>query len=230
MTPVTRYARNGDVNLAYQVTGDGPLDVLFLPGLISHVEALWEEPGLQRFFERLGRFCRIVLMDRRGSGMSDQGDLALASEVEDVTAVLDAAGSERAALFAYTTGGQLAAAYAAHHPERIGALVLYACTLLAVGDEDLPWAQSAAEREQRFEALLANWGRGTNLDLLAPSAADDPRLRDWLARLERQAASPDPVEGADPGHQGFALSIGSRSVAGGANAASTHSASRALGA
>jgi len=190
MAVLTRYARNGDVNLAYQVHGDGPMDLLFVSAYINHVEHVWEDPGLARFLNRLAGLGRLILMDRRGSGLSDDGELGVEAELGDIHAVLDAAGSERAALFSYTAGGPLAAIFAARHPERVSSLVLYACMLRAVGDEELPWLPAAAERDARFDAVIARWGAGTNLDTLAPSAADDDGLRLWYARLERLAASP----------------------------------------
>ncbi len=190
MSAPTRYAHNGDVNLAYQVHGEGPLDLLFVCAYINHVEHVWEHPGMARFFARLARFARLILMDRRGSGLSDDGELGIDNEVDDVRAVLDAAGSERAALLSYTAGGPLAATFAARCPQRVSHLVLYASTLCAVGDDDLPWLPAAAERTARFDGILDRWGQGTNLDALAPSEADDEQLRTWFARLERLAASP----------------------------------------
>jgi pimeloyl-ACP methyl ester carboxylesterase len=190
MAPRTRYAHNGDVDLAYQVHGDGPRDLLFVSAFISHVEHVWEEPGLARFLTRLTHFGRLIVMDRRGTGLSDDGPLDAEQELGDITAVLDAAGSERTALLSYTAGGPLAALYAARFPERVTALALYGCMLVAVGDEDVPWAQTARERDQRFAGVLAQWGEGAFVDTLAPSCAGDPQLRTWLARMERLAASP----------------------------------------
>jgi pimeloyl-ACP methyl ester carboxylesterase len=159
MAPLTRYAGNGDVNLAYQVHGDGPLDLLFVSAYINHVEHIWEDPGLARFLNRLAGFARLIVMDRRGSGLSDDGDLSVEAELGDIHAVLDAAGSERAALFSYTAGGPLAAIFAARNPARVASLVLYGCMLRAVRDDDLPWLPDAAERDARFEGLLAAGGR-----------------------------------------------------------------------
>jgi class 3 adenylate cyclase len=190
MAPRTRYAANGDVMLAYQVHGDGPMDLLFVSAFISHVEHVWEDPGLARFFTRLSNFSRLILMDRRGTGLSDDGPLDVEHELADIDAVLDAAGSRRTALLSYTAGGPLAALYAARSPERVSGLALYGCMLRAVRDDDLPWAQSTIERETRFERILGQWGEGTNLDTLAPSSAGDPQLVAWFARLERLAASP----------------------------------------
>jgi pimeloyl-ACP methyl ester carboxylesterase len=118
--PRTRYARRDGTAIAYQVQGDGPIDLVFLAGMISHIEHLWEEPALARLFDRQAEFARLILMDRRGTGLSDPiGEpLALADEVEDLVAVLDAAGSERAALHAYTAAAPFAIQFAHKHPER----------------------------------------------------------------------------------------------------------------
>jgi class 3 adenylate cyclase len=190
MAPRTRYAPNGDVTLAYQVHGDGPMDLLFVSAFMSHVEHVWEDPGLARFLTRLTHFARLIVMDRRGTGLSDDGPLGVEHELGDIDAVLAAAGSERVALLSYTAGGPLAALYAARNPARVTGLALYGCMLRAVGDEDLPWQQTAAERDARFAAIIARWGEGRNIELLAPSSADDPQLRTWFARLERLSASP----------------------------------------
>ncbi|MDX6682819.1 MAG: hypothetical protein QOG94_2858 [Solirubrobacteraceae bacterium] len=190
MALTTRYARNADVNLAYQVHGDGPIDLIVVSAFISHVEHVWDNPGFARFLTRLAQFSRLIIWDRRGSGLSDDGPLGLEHEVGDVEAVLDAAGSTRAAVLAYNAGGPLAALHAARHPDRVASLVLYACVLHAVRDDDLPWVEDVEEREQRIGGIIERWGQGTNLDVLAPTAADDPQLRAWLARLERLAASP----------------------------------------
>ena len=173
MAPATRYARNGDVNLAYQVHGDGPIDLLFVSAFISHVEHVWEDPGLARFLDRLAGFARLIVMDRRGSGLSDDGELSVEHELGDIAAVLDAAGSERTALFSYTAGGPLAAIFAARRPERVWRSSCTPACCAPSRDDDLPWLQDAAERDARFDAMLERWGEGTMIDVLAPSAAGD---------------------------------------------------------
>ncbi|MEA2221230.1 MAG: hypothetical protein QOJ35_3856, partial [Solirubrobacteraceae bacterium] len=193
MAATTRYARNQDVNLAYQVHGDGPLDLIVVSAFISHVEHVWENPGFTRFLTRLMQFSRLIIWDRRGSGLSDDGPLGVEHEIDDISAVLDAAGSERPAILAYNAGGPLAALYAARCPERVRALVLYASLLRAVRDDDMPWVESPQERDRRLGGIIERWGQGTNLDVLAPTAAGDPQMRAWLARLERLAASPGQV-------------------------------------
>ena len=193
MAPATHYAHHGSVAIAWaDAGGDAPLDLLFLPGLISHVEHAWEEPGLAAFFGRLGTFARLIVMDRRGTGLSDplNPECTLDDEVGDVLAVLDAAGSERAVLLGYTTGGTLAVRCAAGQPERVRALVLYASTARSLFAPDYEWAFDTRRREENFERLIAGWGTGANLDQVAPSRADDERLRGWLARLERLSSSP----------------------------------------
>ncbi|MBI5104276.1 MAG: alpha/beta fold hydrolase [Solirubrobacterales bacterium] len=188
----TRWARSGDANIAYRVLGDGPMDLLFLGGFISHIEVLLEEPGLRRWWDRLGEMTRVILMDRRGSGLSDplDGPYALADEVRDVEAVLDAVGTERAVLQSYGAGGPLAIEFAARHPERVLALVLYASIVASIRDHEVVWAEDPEERQERFERLIDEWGTGANLHAMAPSAADDERIREWLGRLERQSMTP----------------------------------------
>src|SRR5581483_3443986 len=127
MAPTTRYARSGELHIAYQVVGDGPVDLVYIPSWISAVEHYWDEPLVSRYFSRLASFSRLIMFDRRGSGMSDPLPRAptLEEQMDDVVAVMDAAGSERAALFALLEGGAMAALFAATHPERTTGLVLY---------------------------------------------------------------------------------------------------------
>jgi class 3 adenylate cyclase len=192
-----RYAWSFDgAAIAYRVLSDGPIDLLFNTGLISHVEVMLEEPGVARMLERIGSFVRLILMDRRGTGLSDIGTglVSLEEEVEDVLAVLDAAGSERAALMAYTSTGPLFIKATAMHPERIPALVLYAAMARTTAVPGYDWTHTIEEREAALKALSANWGNGENLKRLAPSRHDDLHLRTWLARLERLSMSPSAHE------------------------------------
>jgi class 3 adenylate cyclase/pimeloyl-ACP methyl ester carboxylesterase len=192
--PATRYARSGEASIAYQVIGEGPLDLLFLPGWISQIEQLWELPALRRFLERLAQFGRLILFDRRGIGLSDRvaEEHTLEQEVRDALAVLDAAGSERAALFTYLLGGLVGALLAADHPERVGALVMYASVARTAWAPDYDWALTIEEREALADSGAVSWGELDNegLTVLAPSMADDPELANWLARMQRLAASP----------------------------------------
>jgi pimeloyl-ACP methyl ester carboxylesterase len=191
----TRYALRGDRALAYRTLNpDAPAgtDLLFMPGVISHVEVLTEEPRLERFLERICAFARVTLMDRAGTGLSDapDGPLSLEDEVGDLEAVLDAAGAGRAAILAYTTASALAVHAAVARPERVRALVLYAGLHRTLADEGYDWAAEPEERAARIARLIERWGTGSNLDRLAPSMAGDTALRLWLGRLERASNSP----------------------------------------
>jgi class 3 adenylate cyclase len=194
MVPATRYARSGDATIAYQVTGDGVLDLLFMTGWISQVEQLWESPALRRLLERLAVFSRLILFDRRGTGLSDSvgESYTLEQEARDALAVLDAAGSERAALFTYGLGGPVGALLAADRPERVGALIMYASIARTSWAPDYDWAMTIDDRAQWTEHTVAAWGEtdGPGLPVLAPSMAGDPALAAWFARLQRLAASP----------------------------------------
>ena len=192
MPPPTRYARSGDYNIAFQVHGDGPVDLFYVLGSLSHLEALWDEPGVARLLDGLASFARVIVMDRRGIGMSDpiENEVSLEEEVEDIAAVLDAAGSERAALYGYTAGGPYVIQFAAKYPERVRALVLYATFAKTTRTEDMPWADTEEERDARIAHLIEHWGEGFNMERLAPSARSDTGLKTWFGRLERMSASP----------------------------------------
>jgi class 3 adenylate cyclase len=192
MRPTTQYARSGDTAIAYQVVGEGPLDVVYVPTWISHIEHYWEDPTIERFFNRLTRFARLILFDRRGSGLSDpiHGPATLEEQMDDVVAVMTAAGSERAALFAQLEGAMMASLFAATYPERTAALLLYAPLAHPTRTDDIPWALAPDERAQLVEEMVAHWGEGRGLERIAPSRAQDTQLREWFARLERLAASP----------------------------------------
>jgi class 3 adenylate cyclase/pimeloyl-ACP methyl ester carboxylesterase len=192
--PQTRYAHSGDASIAYQVAGDGQLDLLFLPGWISQIEQLWEAPGNRRFLERLMSFGRLIMYDSRGTGLSDRGSSAysLEQDVADALAVLDAAGSERCAVMTYGGGGPVGAKLAAEQPQRIGALIMYASFARSSWAPDYHWAIRREDREQLSGENLEHWGEADAplMSLLAPSMAGDPALMGWLARTQRLAASP----------------------------------------
>lgn len=162
MAPETRYVRSGDVHIAYQTVGDGPLDLVFVPSWLSHIELLWEEPHIARMLERLAGFSRLILFDRRGSGLSDGwgGASSIDEQVEDVHAVLDAVGAEQPALFAMTEGAAMAAMFAATHPAMVRALALYAPMVCAVQSGDgYEWQDTPAVRDARTREMLAQWGK-----------------------------------------------------------------------
>ncbi|HEV2814784.1 MAG TPA: adenylate/guanylate cyclase domain-containing protein [Solirubrobacteraceae bacterium] len=190
----TRYARNGDVSIAFQVV-DGPgSDVLLVPSVVSQVEHLWDEPRVARMFRRLAQFSRLILFDRRGSGLSDRMDPPpLEQQMDDVRAVMRAAGSERAGVIAETEGTALATLFAATYPEQVTALALYAPIPRFLRAPDYPWAPEREEREALAQALYEVWGTGAVVDVIAPSLAGDARFRRWYAKLERLAMSPSAV-------------------------------------
>jgi class 3 adenylate cyclase/pimeloyl-ACP methyl ester carboxylesterase len=194
MAPVTRYARSGEASIAYQTIGDGKLDLLFTNGWISQVEQLWESPALRRMFERMSVFSRLILLDRRGTGLSDGAGepYSLEQEARDVLAVLDAVGSERTAIFTYGLGGPVGVLLAAEHPERVGALIMYASVTRTTWAPDYEWAMTVEDRAAWTEQTVASWGEvtGPTMPVLAPSAGSDPSLAAWFARLQRLAASP----------------------------------------
>jgi class 3 adenylate cyclase len=193
MPATTQYARSGEVSIAYQVIGDGAVDLLFVQGWMSHVEHAWEAPALRRFLERLAEFTRLVIFDPRGSGLSDSGEpYTLEQHARDALAVLDGAGSDRAAVLTYGLGGPVGALLAADHPERISALIMYASVASSSWAPDYQWAITREQRHELAERDLARRG-GPNSPVLArfaPSMADEPALNAWFSRLERLAASP----------------------------------------
>ncbi len=193
MAPETRYARSGEVHIAYQVVGEGPIDLVYVPSWISQVEHYWEEPIVARYFRRLASFSRLIMFDRRGSGLSDPLPRAasLEEQMDDVVAVMEAAGSEHAAVFAMLEGGAMAALFAATNPDRTDALVLFEAQPRMSWAPDYDWAMPRAERESYVRGGgMRSWGDGSRILTLSPSAAEQPRLRAWYARLERLAASP----------------------------------------
>ena len=190
MAPKTQYARSGDLHIAYQVIGDGPIDLVYVPSWMSQVEVYWEEPRIARYFERLASFSRLIMFDRRGTGLSDPvaGTPTLEEQMDDVVAVLDAAGSKEAAVFAWLEGGAMAALFAATHPGRTRALVLYEAMPKMSWAPDYDWPPTREQREAAMEAFP--WGDGSRIVGLWPRAANDPKLLEWAGRLERLSASP----------------------------------------
>ena len=188
MPPQTRYARSGDINIAYQVVGDGDHDLVWVPNWLSNVDVWWDEPEFARFFERLGSFSRLLMFDRRGSGLSDPvtGAPTLEERMDDIRAVMDAAGSERAALCGFSEGAPMAVVFAATYPERVSALVLYGAYAKTVPVPDYPFGPAAVD----YRDVIRRWGTGDNLDLFAPSALADRRFRAAWGRVERSTASP----------------------------------------
>lgn len=190
--PVTQYARSGSVSIAYQVVGDGPVDVVLVPGFVSHVEVAWEEPRLARFLARLASFSRLVVFDKRGTGMSDPvpSPPSMDQRMDDITAVMDAVGSEQAAMFGVSEGGTLSVLFAHEHAERVRALVLYGSWARRLQGADYPYGPTAEQLEETIASMDRAWATGEWWDLGVPSEADDAGHRGWWARYLRMAASP----------------------------------------
>ena len=192
--PETVYARSGDVNIAYQVIGDAPLDLVFVMGWVSHMEYFWREPSFARFLMRLASFSRLILFDKRGTGLSDRVPInqlpTLEQRMDDVRAVMDAVGSERAALCGVSEGGPMCSLFAATYPEKTLALVMIGTYAKRIRDADYPWGPTPEQREQFFEVMRKQWGGPVGIDERAPSVAGDPEFRDWWATYLRMGASP----------------------------------------
>ena len=191
MTAPIRYAKSGDVNIAYQVTGDGPFDLVLVPGFFSHLEIDWEYPASAHLFERLGSFARLICFDKRGTGLSDRGvglpDFE--ARMDDVRAVMDAVGSESAVLFGYSEGGPMCILFAATYPHRVRSLVLYGTyAKRSHPDEDYPWAPTQEERERVARELEETWGEDVDLSTVMPNA--DAAAAAWLGRRGRASLSP----------------------------------------
>jgi len=190
--PATRYAKAGDVTVAYQVCGDGPIDVVYVPGWVTHLEYGWEQPRLAHMLRRLASFSRLILFDKRGTGLSDRthGYPTLEDRMDDVRAVMDAVKSERAAVFGASEGGSLSMLFATTHPDRTLALVLYGTFAKRVWSPDYPWAPGPEEREQWYGLIERGWGGKADLDMLAPSLAHDEAFAEWWSTYLRLGASP----------------------------------------
>jgi class 3 adenylate cyclase len=189
--PITRYARSGDVHLAYQVVGDGPRDLVFALDWASHLEVLWEQPFVQELVLSLARFSRVIWFDMRGVGLSDRVlESAPEDWIDDVAAVMDAAGSQRASLVAHGHATQMALMAAATHPDRIESLVLMNGFARFSRADDYPAGIPTEAGEQLLGQVADTWGRGTMAGFLGPSVAANPGMTDWYSRLERFTASP----------------------------------------
>ena len=199
--PETKYARSGDFSIAYQVMGDGPLDLVHIPGLISNLDTAWENPKYERFIERLSGFARVLVYDKRGCGLSDPvtEPPSVEERIDDTRAVMDAEGMDRAAVFGCSEGASLAAFFAAAHPDRVSHAILYGSFARLVPDPpDYPWSILGNETleqtiESFHEAIRAGWGEGAVLVLLAPSVIGTPEQA-WWGRYERASMSPRSAE------------------------------------
>ena len=192
LKPETHYARSGDINIAYQVLGKGPIDLIYVPGWVTNLEYGWEEPLLARFLRRLASFSRLILFDKRGTGLSDQSTNmpTLEQRMDDVRAVMEAVHSERAVVFGSSEGGNMAMLFAATYPERTIALITFGVFAKRVYDPEYPWAPTPEERKKFYDAIENEWGGPVGIEDLAPSVAHDGRVRNWWASYQRRSASP----------------------------------------
>ena len=192
MTPETHYTNCEGVNIAYQAVGDGPIDLVLVPGWVSNIEILWEEPGMNRFLRRITEFSRLILFDKRGTGLSDRvtDTPTLEERMSDVRAVMDAVGSERAALVGYSEGGPMCALFAATWPERTIGLVMIGSYARRTRAPDYPFGAEPAAQEKFIDTLASTWPSDTLLEMRAPSVVGDERFTRWWTRYLRMSASP----------------------------------------
>ena len=192
MTPETRYAKSGDVSIAYQVLGTGSLDLVYVMGWVSNIEYYWQEPSMNHFLKRLSSFSRLIVFDKRGTGLSDKvvNLPTLEQRMDDVRAVMDAVGSEKAALLGVSEGGPMSALFAATYPERTRALIMYGSYPKRQWSPDYPWAPTPEQRQLFYDAIQNKWGGIVDLDTLAPSVMNDERFKKWWAAYLRHSASP----------------------------------------
>ena len=192
--PKVSYARSGTVNIAYQVVGSGPIDLVFVMGWVSHLEYFWNEPSFARFLTRLASMARLICFDKRGTGLSDAVPVdqlpTLEQRLDDVRAVMEAAGSERAVLLGVSEGGPLCSLFAATYPERTEALVMIGSYARRLRDADYPWGPTRDERDAFCRSVIETWGGPVGIEERAPSRAEDPAFRDWWASYLRMGASP----------------------------------------
>jgi class 3 adenylate cyclase len=191
-----RFAKSGDVHVAYRVVGDGPVDLVYAQGAYTHLDVLWELPAFRRYCERLAEFARLILFDKRGMGMSDRvpGAATLEERMDDIRAIMDAVGSERAAIMGESEGGPLAMLFAAAHPERTVALVLQGAEVREQTDDDWPYGENTRESfESSMASLSERWGQGRAIDLIAPSIAGQEWAYAWLGRMQANAGTPGAI-------------------------------------
>ncbi|MDH3305892.1 MAG: adenylate/guanylate cyclase domain-containing protein [Acidimicrobiia bacterium] len=193
--PPTRYTRSGDVNIAYQVVGEGPHDLVYVPGWVSNIEVMWDEPVTAGFLRRLASFSRLITFDKRGTGMSDAIPVdrlpTLEERMDDVRAVMDAVGSESATLMGHSEGGNMCILFAATYPDRADALILIGSYAKRIWSEDYPWAPKPDDREDEITRTEEQWGDATDIvEWIAPSRASDPAFITWMSRYFRLSASP----------------------------------------
>lgn len=194
MKPITKYTKCGKINIAYQVIGNGPIDILFIPGWVSHIDMLWEDYKISGFLKRLTKFSRLILFDKRGTGLSDRISefSTLEERMDDILSVMNAANSEKAFLFGHSEGGTVSCLFSAIYPQRVNGLVTFAAFAKRKYSVDYPWAPTEDEREIFYKAIEEEWGNGQKmgLEFIMPSLVDDHNYYDSFASYMRSAASP----------------------------------------
>lgn len=194
VAPRVSYARSGSVNIAYEVVGAGPIDLIFVMGWVSHLEYFWNEPSFARFLNRLSSMARLILFDKRGTGLSDAVPVSqlptLEQRLDDVRAVMEAVGSERAVLLGVSEGGPMCSLFAATYPERTEALIMIGSYARRLRDDDYPWGPTREERDAFCQRIVDEWGGPVGLEERAPSKIGDPAFREWWASYLRMGASP----------------------------------------
>ena len=194
--PVVKYVASGDVHIAYVVMGDGPVDIIFVIGYISHMEQVWELPEVQSFFEELATFSRVILFDRRGVGLSERVGYppTLEDTLDDILAVMSATGSKHPVLFGYLEGGPNCMLFTATYPERVSGLILYGTRAKWTRSEDYPWTITREQYDRWLNYISENWGEPLNLNNYAPNRFHEPALQEWWAKLMRLASSPGGIK------------------------------------
>lgn len=193
MIPKIQYTKSGNLNIAYQVFGSGPIDLVYIPGWVSNIDWMWACPELVDFFQELGKIVRVILFDKRGTGLSDRiVELSTLEErMEDIKAVMDATNSKKAILFGHSEGGSVSALFSATYPNRVIALISFGIFAKRRYSEDYPWAPTDEERQKVYDMIENDWGSGEmNLESLVPSKANDTQFMSWLASYFRSGASP----------------------------------------
>jgi pimeloyl-ACP methyl ester carboxylesterase len=186
------YAQSGEARIAYQIVGAGPIDLVYVPGWVSHLEYGWESPRVASFYQQLVRFSRLILFDKRGTGLSDRafGLPTIEQRMDDVRAVMDAAESREAVIFGMSEGGGMAMAFAANYPERVRALALYGVFAKREWAPDYPWGPKPEVRQHFYDEIERGWGGPVGLEDIAPSLCNDQTFRAWWATYLRRSASP----------------------------------------
>jgi len=194
MRPETGYARSGDLSVAYQVVGKGPFDLVLVHGWVSNIDLQWDEPHLATFLRRLASFARLITFDKRGTGLSDRVSVnelpTLEDRMDDLRAVMDAVGSDQAALFGFSEGGSMCLLFAATHPERVRAVLTFGSYAKRIWSPDYPWAPTPENREIQYAETQATWGKAIDMETIFPSMVGDVAFRQWIGSYFRASASP----------------------------------------